>query len=161
MESSARDWTPDDATREPQAEARLSVGAHAGGWGDVRLGMVSADSLARPAAHDAAVAGTFAEELRPHQILTCVEWMRRHQEPVSEKLWEGTYQIALHGRSQRTRLIATRMLADRFDPIPRELPVERGPVTFNVLIDNSDTSRHEAQADGRGVRVSNSGRQGT
>ena len=130
-----------------------------GDLGAIRLGMTAVPDRQYP--HTAEVAGTFGEVLKPQEILTCVEWMRRHKEPVSEKLWEGVYQIAQHGRSQRTRMIATRMLADRFDPIPRELPVERGPVSFNVIIGNTDRPGHETQGDSGRIRIGNSGGQST
>lgn len=159
MNSSAPDPYPHADPQIGAQAARRSSDVPAGGLGALYQGVEPWPEVKH--AHTEAMAETFGEVLKPHEILTCVEWMRRHKEPVSEKLWEGTYQIAQHGRSQRTRLIATRMLADRFDPIPRNEPTpERGPVTFNVAIVNGDATPnhpgHAVETDRGSIRAINS-----
>ena len=110
-------------------------------------------------AHDAAVAGTWAEVLKPRELVKLARWLERHHEDAMSNLWQGAYEIALHGRSQRTRLIASKIFFDRVDPIPRNEPVQdRGPVTFNVAIVNADVTNHTEHAltpDGGTVRAIN------
>jgi hypothetical protein len=73
-----------------------------------------------------------AQLVRPRLLLTAVEFMQTHGDPISERLWENVYRIAIGAKHPRTRLIATRMFVDRSDPLPRPpaVQVETGPVTI-------------------------------
>jgi hypothetical protein len=73
-----------------------------------------------------------AQLVRPRLLLTAVEFMQTHNDPISERLWENVYRIAIGAKHPRTRLIATRMFVDRSDPLPRPpaVQVETGPIAI-------------------------------
>jgi hypothetical protein len=79
----------------------------------------------------------------PRQLLSCVRWMQARGDPVDDQLWAGIWEIAQTAPSRRTRLMATRMLADRIDPIPRApvLQFETGPVSLTWQALPSPTPR--------------------
>ena len=149
---------PDAVAQSTDVDRDPSVARHERGRGLLRLGMASPEPVAQ--AHDAAVAGTYAEVLKPRELVKCAKWLERQEQDALGNLWQGAYEIALHGRSQRTRLIASKIFFDRVDPIPRNEPVQdRGPVTFNVAIVNADGRadhpQHQVAPDGGSIRTIN------
>ena len=74
-------------------------------------------------------------------VVRLVEWLQRHEEPISEQLWEELVRISRQNQDMRAKMHACRALADRIDPIPRApvLEVHTGPVTITWEPSSSPT----------------------
>src|SRR3972149_6630986 len=52
-------------------------------------------------------------------VLTCVAWLKRQKQPITEEMWADVVKIAHSPKTaKRTRLRAGAMIADRVDPLP-------------------------------------------
>jgi hypothetical protein len=74
-------------------------------------------------------------------IVKAVEWMRRHEEPVSEQMWEAIWAIAQTAKRASTRLKAFQEFTNRIDPLPKyqELGETTRPVQVVIGVTGAAT----------------------